>query len=107
MLALFAKCLLYFKFEYRLIFFFLGFSPYILEHKHFFTILLPYKSDILFYFLVVLCRNEALRVAFIHEEETVSSDGKPLKEYYSKLLKADVHGKDQVGAVLEIYSVNI
>lgn len=104
---------MYFKFwvqvdfDFDFFFFFLGFSPYILEHKHFFTILLPYKSDILFYFLVVLCRNEALRVAFIHEEETVSSDGKPLKEYYSKLLKADVHGKDQVGAVLEIYSVNI
>ncbi len=44
-------------------------------------------------FVLITCRNEALRVAFIHEED-VSSDGR--KEYYSKLVKADVHGKDQV-----------
>lgn len=44
----------------------------------------------------MICRNEALRVAFIHEEDSISSDG---KEYYSKLVKADVHGKDQVSLV--------
>jgi callose synthase len=42
------------------------------------------------------CRNEALRVAFIHEEDRGSSEGQPVKEYYSKLVKADVHGRDQV-----------
>jgi callose synthase len=45
---------------------------------------------------LLLQRNEALRVAFIHEEDSVSSDGHATKEYYSKLVKADVHGKDQV-----------
>ncbi|GJM99140.1 hypothetical protein PR202_ga16217 [Eleusine coracana subsp. coracana] len=40
---------------------------------------------------LLLQRNEALRVAFIHEE-----DGASGKEYYSKLVKADVHGRDQV-----------
>lgn len=42
------------------------------------------------------CRNEALRVAFIHTEENVDAEGKVSKEFYSKLVKADVHGKDQV-----------
>jgi len=39
-------------------------------------------------------RNEALRVAFIHQEERVEENGE--MEYYSKLIKADIHGKDQV-----------
>ncbi|KAL6641747.1 hypothetical protein ACP70R_019928 [Stipagrostis hirtigluma subsp. patula] len=51
---------------------------------------------------LLLQRNEALRVAFIHEEDAVSSDGHAIKEYYSKLVKADVHGKDQ-----EIYSIKL
>lgn len=37
-------------------------------------------------------RNEALRVAFIHVEENAGAS----KEFYSKLVKADAHGKDQV-----------
>ena len=41
-------------------------------------------------------RNEALRVAFIHIEESGATDGKISKEFYSKLVKADIHGKDQV-----------
>lgn len=41
-------------------------------------------------------RNEALRVAFIHVEESGPTDGKVTKEFYSKLVKADAHGKDQV-----------
>lgn len=47
--------------------------------------------------LLVSCfiRNEALRVAFIHVEES-GTTGKVSKEFYSKLVKADVHGKDQV-----------
>uniref|UniRef100_A0A0E0DVP2 1,3-beta-glucan synthase n=1 Tax=Oryza meridionalis TaxID=40149 RepID=A0A0E0DVP2_9ORYZ len=49
----------------------------------------PEAADI----ALLMQRNEALRVAFIHEED-VSSDGR--KEYYSKLVKADVHGKDQI-----------
>ncbi|XP_039828027.1 callose synthase 10-like isoform X2 [Panicum virgatum] len=51
---------------------------------------------------LLLQRNEALRVAFIYEEDSVSSDGHATKEYYSKLVKADVHGKDQ-----EIYSIKL
>ena len=43
----------------------------------------------------VVCRNEALRIAFIHEIETLR-DGKPYVEHYSKLVKADIRGKDQV-----------
>ncbi|RWW28259.1 hypothetical protein GW17_00007278 [Ensete ventricosum] len=41
-------------------------------------------------------RNEALRVAFIHEEENALADGTISKEFYSKLVKADASGKDQV-----------
>ncbi|CAD6212301.1 unnamed protein product [Miscanthus lutarioriparius] len=52
---------------------------------------------------LLLQRNEALRVAFIHEEDNISRDGKATtKEYYSKLVKADVHGKDQ-----EIYCIKL
>ncbi|XP_031502410.1 callose synthase 10 isoform X1 [Nymphaea colorata] len=58
----------------------------------------PEAADI----ALLLQRNEALRVAFIHVEENVTSDGKVSKEYYSKLVKADVHGKDQ-----EIYSIKL
>lgn len=46
-------------------------------------------------FLCFIIRNEALRVAFIHSEERDSPDGK-ITEFYSKLVKADVNGKDQV-----------
>lgn len=49
---------------------------------------------ILIYFSVI--RNEALRVAFIHVEESGAAEGKVSKEFYSKLVKADIHGKDQV-----------
>ncbi|WCJ36196.1 glucan synthase-like 8 [Euphorbia peplus] len=51
---------------------------------------------------LLLQRNEALRVAFIHVEESGTTDGKVSKEFYSKLVKADVHGKDQ-----EIYSIKL
>lgn len=44
-------------------------------------------------FFVISTRYEALRVAFIHSED-VGVEGK--KEFYSKLVKADIHGKDQV-----------
>lgn len=47
--------------------------------------------------LVFAFRNEALRVAFIHVEESGSADGTVSKEFFSKLVKADIHGKDQVG----------
>lgn len=40
-------------------------------------------------------RNEALRVAFIDEVETLK-DGKVHTEYFSKLVKADINGKDKV-----------
>ncbi|VFQ97396.1 unnamed protein product [Cuscuta campestris] len=45
---------------------------------------------------LLLQRNEALRVAFIHVEEHTQANGKVSKEFYSKLVKADAHGKDQV-----------
>ncbi|KAG8379394.1 hypothetical protein BUALT_Bualt07G0084000 [Buddleja alternifolia] len=51
---------------------------------------------------LLLQRNEALRVAFIHEEESATADGMITKEFYSKLVKADEHGKDQ-----EIFSVKL
>ncbi|CAI9296687.1 unnamed protein product [Lactuca saligna] len=44
-------------------------------------------------------RNEALRVAFIHVEEVPGGDGKITKSFYSKLVKADINGKDQWGKV--------
>uniref|UniRef100_J3MAM9 1,3-beta-glucan synthase n=1 Tax=Oryza brachyantha TaxID=4533 RepID=J3MAM9_ORYBR len=53
----------------------------------------PEAADI----ALLMQRNEALRVAFIHEDDVSSG-----KEYYSKLVKADVHGKDQ-----EIYSIKL
>jgi len=40
-------------------------------------------------------RNEALRVAFIDVVETLK-EGKVNTEYYSKLVKADINGKDKV-----------
>ncbi|KAI7740386.1 hypothetical protein M8C21_012733, partial [Ambrosia artemisiifolia] len=43
---------------------------------------------------LLLQRNEALRVAFIHVEESSGTDGKLVKSFYSKLVKADIHGKD-------------
>lgn len=48
------------------------------------------------YCLLCVVRNEALRVAFIHVEESGATDGKIEKHFYSKLVKADVNGKDQV-----------
>lgn len=44
----------------------------------------------------LVTRNEALRVAYIHVEESGAIEGKTTKEFYSKLVKADIHGKDQV-----------
>lgn len=44
----------------------------------------------------LIFRNEALRVAFIHVEENIAAGGKVSREFYSKLVKADIHGKDQV-----------
>lgn len=49
--------------------------------------------------ICLICRNEALRVAFIHEVDNISSDGQVTKEYYSKLVKA-AHGKEQVSFYL-------
>lgn len=46
-------------------------------------------------YALYVSRNEALRVAFIDEVETVK-DGKPHTNYYSRLVKADIHGKDKV-----------
>ncbi|GFS39844.1 glucan synthase-like 8 [Actinidia rufa] len=51
---------------------------------------------------LLLQRNEALRVAFIHVEESGAADAKVSKEFYSKLVKADLHGNDQ-----EIYSIKL
>ncbi|KAI8542312.1 hypothetical protein RHMOL_Rhmol08G0128600 [Rhododendron molle] len=46
-------------------------------------------------------RNEALQVAFIDVVETLK-DGRVHTEYYSKLVKADINGKDK-----EIYSIKL
>ncbi|XP_076929040.1 callose synthase 10-like isoform X1 [Bidens hawaiensis] len=51
---------------------------------------------------LLLQRNEALRVAFIHVEESPGDDGKLVRSFYSKLVKADIQGKDQ-----EIYSIKL
>ncbi|CAO2824721.1 unnamed protein product [Amaranthus hypochondriacus] len=59
---------------------------------------LPEATDI----NLLLQRNEALRVAFIHLEEKAGADNNVIKEYYSKLVKADVHGRDE-----EIYSIKL
>ncbi|GAV80876.1 Glucan_synthase domain-containing protein/FKS1_dom1 domain-containing protein [Cephalotus follicularis] len=56
----------------------------------------PEAADI----ALLLQRNEALRVAFIHVEDS-GADGK-VSKFFSKLVKADIHGKDQ-----EIYSVRL
>ncbi|XP_051147585.1 callose synthase 10 [Andrographis paniculata] len=58
----------------------------------------PEATDI----ALLLQRNEALRVAFIHTEEKDGGDGVVTKEFYSKLVKADANGKDQ-----EIYSIKL
>lgn len=50
-------------------------------------------------------RNEALRVAFIDEVETLK-DGKVQKEFYSKLVKADINGKDKVRISQVLYNVH-
>ncbi|XP_052176663.1 callose synthase 10 [Diospyros lotus] len=57
----------------------------------------PEAADI----ALLLQRNEALRVAYIHTEES-TTDGNVSNVYYSKLVKADVNGKDQ-----EIYSIKL
>ncbi|KAL9235580.1 hypothetical protein vseg_010326 [Gypsophila vaccaria] len=51
---------------------------------------------------LLLQRNEALRVAFIHLDEYATADGDVQKDYYSKLIKGDLNGKDQ-----EIYSIKL
>ncbi|KAJ0755182.1 putative 1,3-beta-glucan synthase [Helianthus annuus] len=51
---------------------------------------------------LLLQRNEALRVAFIHVEESPGPEGKLVKSFYSKLVKADIQGKDQ-----EVYSIKL
>lgn len=46
--------------------------------------------------------NEALRIAYIDDVEIVKN-GKPSTEYYSKLVKADIHGKDKVSLLHQIF----
>ncbi|KAK6925714.1 1,3-beta-glucan synthase subunit FKS1-like, domain-1 [Dillenia turbinata] len=50
---------------------------------------------------LLMQQNEALRVAYIDFVETLK-DGKVHMEYYSKLVKADINGKDK-----EIYSIKL
>ncbi|KAF3452614.1 hypothetical protein FNV43_RR03047 [Rhamnella rubrinervis] len=57
----------------------------------------PQAADI----ALLMQRNEALRVAFIDDVETLK-DGKVQREFYSKLVKADINGKDK-----EIYSIKL
>lgn len=57
----------------------------------------PEAADI----AMLMQRNEALRVAYIDIVETLK-DGQVQTEYYSKLVKADINGKDK-----EIYSIKL
>ncbi|XP_010257473.1 PREDICTED: callose synthase 9 [Nelumbo nucifera] len=57
----------------------------------------PEAADI----ALLMQRNEALRVAFIDSVET-KKDGKFQMEFYSKLVKGDINGKDK-----EIYSIKL
>nr|QKN22529.1 callose synthase 9 [Urtica dioica subsp. dioica] len=57
----------------------------------------PEAADI----ALLMQRNEALRVAFIDEIETLT-DGKVQREFFSKLVKGDINGKDK-----EIYSIKL
>ncbi|XP_020235766.1 callose synthase 10 [Cajanus cajan] len=57
----------------------------------------PEAADI----ALLLQRNEALRVAFIHVDES-TTDANTSRVFYSKLVKADINGKDQ-----EIYSIKL
>ncbi|KAL7084442.1 hypothetical protein ACP275_14G223700 [Erythranthe tilingii] len=57
----------------------------------------PEAADI----ALLMQRNEALRVAFIDVVETLK-DGKVHSEYFSKLVKADINGKDK-----EVYSIKL
>ncbi|KAF6151832.1 hypothetical protein GIB67_010406 [Kingdonia uniflora] len=57
----------------------------------------PEAADI----ALLMQQHEALRVAFIDVVETLKG-GRAETEYYSKLVKADVNGKDQ-----EIYSIKL
>uniref|UniRef100_A0A0E0K806 1,3-beta-glucan synthase n=1 Tax=Oryza punctata TaxID=4537 RepID=A0A0E0K806_ORYPU len=57
----------------------------------------PEAADI----ALLMQRNEALRVAYVDIVESVKN-GKPSTEYYSKLVKADIHGNDK-----EIYSIKL
>ncbi|CAK9184594.1 unnamed protein product, partial [Ilex paraguariensis] len=57
----------------------------------------PEAADI----ALLMQENEALRVAFIENVETLK-DGRVHTEYFSKLVKADINGKDK-----EIYSVKL
>lgn len=57
----------------------------------------PEAADI----ALLMQRNEALRVAFIDVVETLK-DGNVQTEFYSKLVKADINGKDK-----EIYSIKL
>lgn len=61
-----------------------------------FLLLISFSScNCLFHYLNSENRNEALRVAFIDVVETLK-DGKVHTEYFSKLVKADINGKDKV-----------
>ncbi|CAH8356407.1 unnamed protein product [Eruca vesicaria subsp. sativa] len=57
----------------------------------------PEAADI----ALLMQRNEALRIAYIDVVDTLK-EGKSHKEYYSKLVKADISGKDK-----EIYSIRL
>ncbi|XP_027351814.1 callose synthase 10 isoform X1 [Abrus precatorius] len=57
----------------------------------------PEAADI----ALLLQRNEALRVAFIHVDDSTTDANTP-RVFYSKLVKADINGKDQ-----EIYSIKL
>ncbi|KAJ0244355.1 hypothetical protein HA466_0190010 [Hirschfeldia incana] len=57
----------------------------------------PEAADI----ALLMQRNEALRIAYIDVVD-ILKEGKSHKEYYSKLVKADISGKDK-----EVYSIRL
>lgn len=60
-----------------------------------FPLLISSYYNLIFCHLNFKNRNEALRIAFIDVVETLK-EGKVYTEYFSKLVKADINGKDKV-----------
>jgi hypothetical protein len=67
----------------------------VIELVRSFFLCVPYIATPVHHLYFFFLRNEALRIAYIDVVESIKN-GKPSTEYYSKLVKADIHGKDKV-----------